>query len=284
MSIWGTLKMRILRAILVAAVLTPLGAQAQDGETLADIRQELEFLYADVVSMKRELSTTGAATQSSSNAPALQRIDALEAEMRRLTGAIEEKQFWIESIVNDGTNRIGDLEFRLCELEANCDVSALDRTAPLGGKISTRPRTPVSTGGGTQTGETSGTTSTEQNTFQQAMAAYESQDYASAAAQFDTLISNFPGGPLTGEAHYWKGAALAAQSNWDGAARSFLESFSGAPEGTKAPEALYRLGLSLKELGQQEEACLMLAEVPIRYPAASIVGEAQTSRSAIGCS
>lgn len=279
--------MRVLRALLVAAVvIAPLGAQAQaqDGQTLADIRQELEFLYADIVSLKRELSTTGAATQQSSNAPALQRIDTLEAEMRRLTGEIEEKQFWIESIVGDGTNRIGDLEFRLCEMEAGCDVTKLERAAPLGGKVSARPRMPLATGGTGQTDVSGSTTNMEQNTFQRAMAAYEAGDFGNAATQFDTLIANFPGGPLTGEAHYWKGASLAAQNDWNGAARSFLESFSGAPEGTKAPDALYRLGLSLSELGQQEEACLMLAEVPVRYPAAAIVAEAQSRLSAFGCS
>ncbi len=280
--------MRVLFTILAATFISPIWAQAQDEQTLADIRQELQFVYAEIVHLKRELSTTGSAAQTANNGPALQRIDALESEVRRITGGIESKQNWIERIVSDGTNRVGDLEFRLCELKTGCDISNLDRTAPLGGKIPNRQGA-VSTGQTTQTvstatTDTSGVTDSEKATFQRAMSAFESQDFASANSQFDTLVANFPGGPLTGEVHYWKGASQAGLGDWESAARSFLESFSGSPQGTKAPDALYRLGISLRELGQVEEACLMLAEVPIRYPSASVLGEAAAERNALGCS
>ncbi|MEJ6707364.1 MAG: tol-pal system protein YbgF [Amylibacter sp.] len=280
--------MRVLFTILAATFISPIWAQAQDEQTLADIRQELQFVYAEIVHLKRELSTTGSAAQTANNGPALQRIDALESEVRRITGGIESKQNWIERIVSDGTNRVGDLEFRLCELKTGCDISNLDRTAPLGGKIPNRQGA-VSTGQTTQTvstatTDTSGVTDSEKATFQRAMSAFESQDFASANSQFDTLVANFPGGPLTGEVHYWKGASQAGLGDWESAARSFLESFSGSPQGTKAPDALYRLGISLRELGQVEEACLMLSEVPIRYPSASVLGEAAAERNALGCS
>ena len=266
---------------MVSAFLCPVWATAQDTQTLADIRQELEFVYGEIVSLKRELSTSGASGLSSSSGPALQRIDALEAEVRRLTGSVEQQQFRINNIVKDGTNRVGDLEFRLCELESGCDVTTLDRAAPLGGGVpATKPA--VSNQVTTQL-DTSDATDSERATFQRALAALEAKNYASAAQQFDGLIANFPGGPLTGEAHYWKGVALAGTQDWRGAARSFLESFSGAPQGTKAPEALFRLGLSLRELGQNEEACLMLAEVPIRYPSAAVVSKAQAEHAALGC-
>lgn len=275
--------MRVFRALLIASLMTPVFSHAQDVQTLADIRQELEYVYGEVVNLKRELSTTGTASQQNSNAPALQRMDALEAEVRRLTSAIEEKQFWVEGIVKDGTNRVGDLEFRLCELEKGCDVTALDRTAPLGGKVPNRLAAPTTTPNASPSSDTSGATSSERTTFQRAMSALEAKEFTKAANQFDALIANFPGGPLTGEAHYWKGVALAGNSDWGSAARSFLESFSGSPQGTKAPDALFRLGLSLKELGQKSEACLMLAEVPIRYPSAAILPQAQAEHAALGC-
>lgn len=275
-----------MRATFVAALiaLLPMGAAAQDAETLADIRQELQFVYGEVLSLKRELSTTGNVGLQSSNAPALQRIDALEAEIQRLTGAIEEKQFAIESVVKDGTNRIGDLEFRLCELEPGCDVSTLDRAEPLGGRavVSAGAGGPA-TGGDTTSIAASGATDSERATFERAMTAFQAEDFATAAAAFDALTQNFPGGPLTGEAHYWRGAALAGQGDWQSAARAFLESFSGTPEGVKAPDALYRLGISLRELGQREEACLMLSEVSVRYPTSAVVNDAQSEFATLGC-
>ena len=49
----------------------------------------------------------------------------MEAEVQRLTAATERLTNRVDSVVRDGTNRIGDLEFRLCELEANCDIGSL---------------------------------------------------------------------------------------------------------------------------------------------------------------
>ena len=288
MAIMGTLKMRCKLAILVVVLALPYSVQARDEQTLSDIRQELEFVYAEIVNLKRELSTTGNALQAVSNGPALQRVDALEIEVRLITGRIEKKQKWIERIVTDGTNRVGDLEFRLCELEAGCDINSLDTTSPLGGRIPKRQVKSIGEQITTQPAnnllDTLGATDSERATFQRAMAAFEAQDFESAGNQFVRLISNFPGGPLTGEAHYWKGAAMEGQGNWAAAARSFLESFSGSPQGTKAPEALYRLGIALRELGQIDEACLMLSEVPLRYPASHILEEAAAERLALGCS
>jgi hypothetical protein len=63
----------------------------------------------------------------------LQRMDALEAEIRRLAALTEDLQIRVDSVVRDGTNRVGDLEFRLCELEADCDIGSLGETPNLGG-------------------------------------------------------------------------------------------------------------------------------------------------------
>ncbi len=275
----------IAKASVVCAALMltvpAIGIAQSQGQTLADIRQELEFVYGEILALRRELSTTGeTGLQGGSTGPALQRIDALEQEVRRLTGAVEQQRFHVEQVVKDGTNRVGDLEFRLCELEENCDPLVLDRTAPLGGMVV--PKTFATQT--TTTVESGNQTATEQANFNQAFAAYEIGDYASAATLFESFALAFPGGPLTGEAYYWRGESLAGISDWSSAALSFLESFSGSPAGTKAPEALYRLGISLSELGQEEEACLMLSEVPVRYPAAEIVEEANAEYAVLGCS
>jgi TolA-binding protein len=71
---------------------------------------------------------------------------------------------------------------------------------------------------------------------------------------------------------------------WNDAARAYLEAFSGNPQSPRAPEALYKLGLSLNELGQTSEACLMLDEVGVRYPTSTQVNHANSSRQTLGCS
>ncbi len=126
--------MRGLRAVLfggLVALAAPLWAQ--DADTLADLRQELASLYSDITGLRSELTTSGQLTAGVAGNTPLERLDAIEAQLVRLTSKTEELEFRINRITVDGTNRIGDLEFRLCELEPGCDISLLGDTPSLGG-------------------------------------------------------------------------------------------------------------------------------------------------------
>lgn len=270
---------RALIFALVLALPAP-AAPAQDRtETLADIRQELSVLWVDIQRLRRELSTTGA-PGGTAGGSTLERVDAIESALRRLTNATEDLQIRVDRIVTDGTNRIGDLEFRLCELEEDCDIGQLGDTPTLGGgatAVATATLPATSGANGPRLAEA------EQSDFDRAMAAYEAGDYAGAAQGFQAYTDTYPGGALSAEAHFWRGEAEAAQGAWNRAARAYLASFSGAPDAPRAPESLYRLGTSLNELGQRDEACLTLGEVEVRYPASPIVLDARAAMTRIGC-
>jgi len=120
------------RGLLILALALPTVAPAQE-ETLADIRQQLTVLYVDLQRLRTELSTTGGLTQGSIGNTPLDRLNEIETQVQRLTSKSEELEYRINRITKDGTNRIGDLEFRLCELEAACDISTLGDTPSLGG-------------------------------------------------------------------------------------------------------------------------------------------------------
>jgi len=271
----------LVLAVLAMAVAVPAAAQSRK-ETLADIRQELSLLYVDIQRLRTELSTTGSASSvGNAGDSSLQRLDALEGEMRRLTGKVEELQFQVEKIVKDGTNRIGDLEFRLVELEGG-DVSKLGETTTLGGKdILPQTVTPV-----VVLPQASGNAElaiNEQADFDAAKAAYDKGDFSAAANQFQTYIENYPGGVLTSDANYWRGESLVELNEWSKAARSFVQSFSSAPDGPLAPRSLYRLGISLDKIGQRNEACLTLNEVSARYPGTESSRDALEAVSTLNC-
>ena len=105
----------VLRLTLacVLALAAPSASFAQ-GETLADIRQQLSVLYVEIQKLRGELSTTGELTTGVAGNTPLDRLNAIEEQLQRLTSKSEELEFRINRITVDGTNRIGDLEFRLC--------------------------------------------------------------------------------------------------------------------------------------------------------------------------
>ena len=263
--------------------LPSLGAAQDRTETLADIRQELSVLYVEIQKLKRELNTTGGAGQLSSGGSLLDRVNAIEGELQRLTSKTEELEFRVGRVAEDGANRIGDLEFRLCELEEGCDIGALGESTTLGGVDG-------ATGGGTVlpdagTGDADGPQMAvaEQSDFDAAKAAMEAGNYEAAAEKFAAFRQTYPGGPLTGQAGLLQGEALEGAGQLTQAARVYLDLFSADPNGAVAAQALFRLGRSLGRLGKTEEACVTLAEVGTRFPQSDAVLEAQSSMRNLGC-
>lgn len=278
---------RILSLVASLALVVPAHAQDQ-GQTLADIRQELSVLYVEIQRLKRELSTTGGVSTQSVSGSTIDRVNAIETEMTRLTALTEQLQFRIDSVVRDGTNQIGDLEFRLCELETDCDIAALGQGTTLGGVqpetsgdgvVQPQPGTDAAVAGdGVQLAVG------EQADFDGAVAALENGDHGAAAAQFGAFLSNYPGSPLATDARLMRGAALEGAGESTQAARAYLDAFSVDPNGAKAPEALFLLGRSLGRIGQVDEACVTLAEVGVRFPGGQAASDAQAERARLSCS
>ena len=274
--------MRAAALVVMAGLAVCAGppARAQDtGTTLADIRQELTVLNVEIQRLKRELSTTGAPVANLAGTGVLDRVAAIEAELQRLTGQTEQLENRINRIVSDGTNRIGDLEFRLVELEGG-DVSKLGQTTTLGGDAGTPAAQPAPAGDGSPDSELA---VGEQADFDAASKALADGENAAAADLFARFDQAYPGSPLAAEARLQRGRALDAMGDTREAARAYLASFTGDSTGPTAPEALYELGAALGRLGQVEQACITLGEVGARFPAAAAVASAQQQMAALGC-
>ncbi|WP_438502449.1 tol-pal system protein YbgF [Albidovulum aquaemixtae] len=274
-------------AALCAPTTMPVAAQEQT-QTLADIRTDLARLAGDLQALRAELVQGGSsAMQAAGGASALERMNAMEAELSRLTSRTEALQNKIDRVVSDGTNRVGDLEFRLCELEDGCDPANLPITATLGGGGAAAGTSVTATAQSTLTGQ--GTTGgpelavSEKADFDRAKAALDAGDYQGAAEQFAAFTQTYTGGPLTGEAQYLRGEALIQAGQTADAARAYLQSFSGQPDGPRAPSALLKLGAALGTLGQTQEACVTLGEVGVRFPTAPEAVEAGTAMRALNC-
>ncbi|MBY5931842.1 tetratricopeptide repeat protein [Tateyamaria omphalii] len=265
-------------ALLAIAMAAPAVAQDQ---TLADIRQELIVLNTEVQRLKRELSTTGGTAGGvTGGGSVLDRVDVIERELRRLTDKTEQLEFRINSVVSDGTNRVGDLQFRLCELEPGCDIGALGDTPVLGGG-----EAPVTAPAPSQPATDAPQLATQEKAdFERAQEALASGDFRAAADQFATFNETYPGGPLAVEAEVRRGDALEGLGDVREGARAFLSAFTLSPEGPMAAEALYKLGAALGRLGQTQEACVTLAEVGVRFPGAQVIADAQGAMQNIGCS
>ncbi|WP_299988394.1 tol-pal system protein YbgF [uncultured Ruegeria sp.] len=276
--------MRLAGLVLAAVVAVAGVAQAQDQQTLADIRQELTVLHVEIQRLKREFSTTGSPAPNLSGSSVLERVDAIEAELQRLTRQTEQLNQRVQNIVTDGTNRIGDLEFRLVELEGG-DLSTLGETSTLGGETQTdvaaAPSPTPTQPSVTDLGELA---VGEQEDFDTASQALADGDFETAANLFAQFDQSYPGSPLASQANLRRGQALKGVGDTREAARAFLASFTGDSEGPLAPEALFELGAALGQLGQTDQACITLGEVGVRFPTSAPAASATQEMAKLGCS
>jgi tol-pal system protein YbgF len=267
-------------ALFVLVAFGPGRLAAQQEQTLADIRQELTVLNVEVQRLRRELSTTGAPGVSVAGTTVLERVTAIEAALQALTSRTEQMGFRIDRIVTDGTNRIGDLEFRLVELEGG-DVSKLGETSTLGGDVAfTTPGTETVPGSQTEPGELA---VGEQLDFDAASKLLEEGDYSKAAEMFTVFEQTYPGSPLAPQVNLGRGKALEGLGDTRESARAYLASFTANPTGPVAADALFELGAALGRLEQKDQACVTLGEVGVRFPQAEAANSARQEMATLGC-
>ena len=237
--------------------------------SLADIRQEISLLNGELVDLKQELLRSSYILSREEGLSVFGRLSEVEAQVTRLTGQSEALELRINRIVADGTNRVGDLEFRLTELEGG-DPSQLSEPAPLGGVSSQVAADPSQIASAVEGPFGSlpmpELAISEQSDFDAAVAALEAQKNQEAAAMFANFVMTYPGSSLTQEAQFLRGKAFENLKDAAKAARAYLEAFSGQPNGPKASNSLVQLGISLNDLGQKADACVTLQEVSARFP------------------
>ena len=127
---------------------------------------------------------------------------------------------------------------------------------------------------------------TPEQQYEAAFAHLRRNELDKAEGAFRGFLVLHPDHQLASNAQYWLGKTYFAQGDYGNATREFLEGYEKYGDGDKAPDTLLHLGLSLGELGQNEDACAAFSELSARYPNAdaTIAQRATSAEQAVGCS
>lgn len=123
----------------------------------------------------------------------------------------------------------------------------------------------------------------ERPDFDFAKEALGRRDFRAAISLFGIFIQSYPGSPLTPEVYFHQGQAYYSLGDHKNAGRSYLAAFSAAPEASVAPAAMMWLGRSLYTLGHQQEACVTLHEVGVRFSSTDEAAQAAKWALGFGC-
>jgi tol-pal system protein YbgF len=295
----------------LAGVLLAPAARAQEIDSRA-LLQRIERLESDVTILQRQLYLGSTGTNAARPAPAggqlaptvaasLEvRVSQLEDQLQSLTGRMEEVGHNVDQVRVQLDKLAKDIDFRLSALEhggsvpapASAEVEApqpLVRPAPAAPAPSApapataavqAPPQKAAIGGGQVL-----PLGTPQQQYDYARALLVQQDYVSAEHSFAAFVNTHPDDPLAGAAQYWLGETFYLRANYDAAARAFAEGYQKYPKGSKAPDSLLKLGMSLVQLNRKKDACTLFNELDQRYPgAATNVKQAvQRERQRAGC-
>jgi len=94
-------------------------------------------------------------------------------------------------------------------------------------------------------------------------------DYNTAERAFKEFINNNPEHKLAGNAQYWYAETFRIRQLYTDAASAYLEGYQKYPKSDKGPINLLKLGVSLVQIGEKDQGCLMITGVEKQYPKAN---------------
>ena len=251
-------------------------------------------------------------------------ISALERTTTQLTGQLEEFDYRIRKMEDRLERLVSDIDFRLNQLEnggvatsgtnpagANAPVAAgtantaatsaqggantgeplNNRGTQLFGVIESEGQPPqipsgaAASNGLAPTQSAAATTGTPEEQYREAFGLLRKQDFPAAEQALSRFVADHPKDPLAGNAQYWLGETYYVRGQYENAAIAFTEGFQTYPDSTKAPDNLLKLGMSLANLGKNEDACTAFGHLIDNFPNASnvVLDRARQERQNRGC-
>ena len=98
-----------------------------------------------------------------------------------------------------------------------------------------------------------------------------SLDYETAEIALREFVDTHSNHELAGSAQYWYGETFRIRQLYQDAAAAYLDGYQNYPKSKKAPDNLLKLGLSLKAMGQKDDACTIFGKLTNNYPDAPAV-------------
>ena len=94
-------------------------------------------------------------------------------------------------------------------------------------------------------------------------------DYNTAERALKEFVQTNPNHELAGNAQYWFAETFRIRQLYVDAASAYLEGYQKYPKSEKAPDNLLKLGVSLVQIGEKDQGCMMIISIEKEYPEAS---------------
>ncbi len=189
-----------------------------------------------------------------------------------------------DQMIRDMNGKVESIEYRLAALEKKMD--AIDKDIELRfSQMKRQTATAVNNKEKKKIPAKAVSNLAPKDLYEKALNDLKANKLSDADTKFSQFLTTYPKDALAGNAQYWLGEVYYKQQNFAKAAIAFKEGYSKYPEGTKGPDCLLKLGLSMKALGKKEEACTAFVNLPTIFGKvnADISSRAKKEAEALAC-
>ena len=225
----------------------------------------------------------------------LLKLSEIEAQFKELTNKFESINFKLDKLSSRLSKVQADNQMRFQQLE-DSSKELVSKPKELENKIlpgSSKPQdlgsisyvdtTTNETTQQTQSVDTTSTVVTEivqteekilpdetpEKQYEFAISFLKVGDYNTAERAFREFVISNADHELAGNAQYWYAETFRIRQLYTDAASAYLEGYQKYPKSNKAPINLLKLGVSLVQIGEKDQGCLMITGVKDQYPKAN---------------
>ncbi|MBI2256972.1 MAG: tol-pal system protein YbgF [Proteobacteria bacterium] len=293
------------QAGIVAGLLMLAPFAGAKADEIDDLRAEVQQLKQQVLYLENQMPKGGGAAAGGGTVAAQTevRFQQYDQQMSQLTGQIEQLELKINDLADKFDRMQKDTEFRLGELEKG-GAGGMAASAPVADAGGAATAAPAQTDPGAppqpaQPGVMGTLSSDQMQNLPQAPAGaadqaasaaggsvvlpgdtpQEQYDYATGLVQrgaypeaeiaLKAFVAEHPKDPLAGNAQYWLGETYYVRSDFKNASVAFAEGYQKYPKSQKSSDNLLKLGMSLGQIGRNNDACTAFRQLDKQFPDAS---------------
>ena len=299
--------------VVLSIFISPLHADEDTLAILEKLKQDVKTLEKAVYSQSSENITNTGSVLSNNDEDVLTRhllkLSEIEQQFQQLTNKFEEINFKIDKLSSRLSKVQADNQLRFQELEVgnsnNVVTSKTEKNLPGSsqpqdlGAISYKETETKDLVQKTQSIETTSSVVTEnfvteekilpktnpKDQYNFATSLLKQGDYTTAERALREFVIDNPEHNLAGNAQYWYAETFRIRQLYTDAASAYLEGYQKYPKSEKAAINLLKLGVSLVQIGEKDQGCLMIKGVKKEYPKAkqSVLQKAKYEEKKFDC-
>ncbi len=305
---------KLLIFTIIFSTITYSSAQEETNEIIEKLKKDIKTLEKAVYSQSNESNFSTSKTLTSNDEDVLTRhllkLSEIEQQFQELTNKFEEINFKIDRLSTRLSKVQADNQLRFQELEIGAETNKVTskkkkKTLPGSsepqdlGAISYKDNETKELVQKTQSVETTGTIVTEtfvseekilpkgspKEQYNFATSLLKQGDYSTAERALREFVIENPEDKMAGNAQYWYAETFRIRQLYTDAASAYLEGYQKYPKSEKAAINLLKLGVSLVQIGEKDQGCLMIVGVKKEYPKAkqSVLQKAQYEEKKFDC-